>query len=105
MIPSMKVKVLDNQNIIDLAIAYYGSMEGLPLLLMDNVGFKPDAIIDKGTDVNIRDNVVLEEAIISILNRNGHIVATGSIPQVGKFVITEGGDFWVDENNNYVIYE
>ncbi len=100
----MKIVVKDSQNVFDIAIQFYGSMEGLPLLIVDN-GLKPDSIVEKGTELIIQEDLVIDKTVLSIFKRDGVLVATGSEPDGDDYWITEEGDFVVDEDNNYIMHQ
>lgn len=100
----MKIIVQDSQNVFDIAIQFYGSIEALPLLLEDN-GLVPDDVIEKGTELIIQEDIVFDKTVLAIYKRDGVVVATGSEAEGANFLITEDGSFLIDEEENYLMHE
>lgn len=102
-----EILVVDNQNLIDVAIQYYGSAEGLKYVLEDNPDFHPGVAPEKQAPVRIRRERVINKQMLDLVNKNGLVIATGTdlTEPEGNYWITEFNEIVIDENNNKVITE
>lgn len=94
----MKYKILENQNIFDIALQVYGNVEATFDILKANPGM--NGITDNllpGTLINLPDNVdnIANVNIQKIYTKNNQKVTTGSFKQ-------EGIGYWVIEQNNII---
>jgi len=95
----IRVKVLQGQTNIDLAIRYYGSADHIDLLIQDN----PDLVtpwnahlrLTPGTEISIKS--IGDIAALSVIN------AQGIIPVSAPLTSVETGDFNDDFNNDFNI--
>ena len=104
--------VRHNQSWVDIAVQYYGSVEGLEYLLednsqltLDNMHVSPIA----GAKINIRNKVIREE-IVQLFKNNNQNVATSSLviyPTEGVpyGFLTEDGIYLITENNEFLTYD
>lgn len=95
----MKRIIIDNnQSIWDLAIQYYGSVDGIKQLILDNpTKLNLETNIIPGTEIIIREEMVINKAMVDYLNKKGITCATAV--QVAS--ATGSGDFSNDFNNDY----
>lgn len=72
-----KYKVKNGQNIFDVAIALYGSIEGLFDLLISNRGLSMDTQLTAGMELEYHDYFVMNQAILDEMKMNGYSPANG----------------------------
>ena len=93
-----QVAVNNNQSIWDLAIQYYGSVDGIKQLILDNPAKLnlSDGVVP-GTKIIIREEMVFNKTIVDYLDKNRiKLATTVSVPNTSGF-----GDFSNDFNNDY----
>lgn len=94
----VRITVDNNQSIWDIAIQYYGSVDGVQQLMIDNpttINFN-DPIVP-GTKLIIRDEFVKNKPIVDYFTKKGLNLATAvSVPSAGGY-----GDYSNDYNNDY----
>lgn len=83
-----KPKVTNNQNIIDLAIQYYGSADGLANLLVDNPDFSIDISPVPGSEIKVSTESDSES--LQIIKARNYTIATGSEPPVERDALVLG---------------
>lgn len=72
------VEIKHNQNLFDVVIQYYGSIEAIQDFLADNphiIGI--DAFLTKGTVVKIDDSKISDRQNINYIQTNNLTIATG----------------------------
>jgi hypothetical protein len=97
--------VVKDQNIIDLAIQQYGSIDGLMQLWSDNQDLTADAEIAPGAAIKVNAQVVTNSLNKLYLDKRGVRIATGvalgTAPPV--WVLETGswndGGIWIDTSN------
>lgn len=67
-----KITVKDKQTIFDVALQYYGAVEGIGLLLEDNPTLELDVPLQFGQRLLIRKQSVLDNNIVKNLNTPTH---------------------------------
>jgi hypothetical protein len=93
-----RIKIDNNQSIWDLAIQYYGSVDGIKQLILDNpTKLNLETNIIPGTEIIIREEMVINKAMVDYLNKKGITCATA----VKVASATGSGDFSNDFNNDY----
>jgi hypothetical protein len=70
-------KVKPNQNIFDVAIELYGSVEGLFDLLISNEWLDMNTELQAGTELEYHDYFVVNSGIVTAIKDNGYIPANG----------------------------
>lgn len=72
-----KYKVKTNQNIFDVAIMLYGSIEGLFDLLISNDWLTMRTELKPGMELEYHDFYKTNEGIVSVIERRGYLAANG----------------------------
>ncbi len=81
-----------SQNIFDVAIQKYGSLEGLVLLAEDN---SKDLTEELSTGEILKTrNTVKNKLVVDYLNGAGLKIATGLTPEQNEDLAPEGIDYW-----------
>ena len=73
-----QVTIAENQNPYDIAINYYGSVEGIVWLREDNPTMILDHELVPGQTINIRDEVI-DATVVQYLKDNKKTVSTGTL--------------------------
>ena len=74
------IRVREGQNIIDIALQYYGDVEGASNLIQDNNLSLTDAL-EAGTILHIDEQNLMDELITEYYDNNSVIVNTGAPAQ------------------------
>ena len=96
------IAVANRQTIEDLAVQYYGAMEGVEHLLNDNRALLPDGFdtqLPQGTILRIREGEPAEVKTLAEITRLGVQPATGDRPTD----IPDGPDHNEDHNEDHDI--
>lgn len=95
--------VIDGQTIYDIAIQFYGSIDGVFLLLQDNPTLNGlDTILTAGQKLKIKSDAIDADAVEYFKKNN--IVPCSEVEDILDFEITpDGGDHNNDFNNDFNI--
>jgi hypothetical protein len=89
------VVVSEGQNIIDLAIQMYGSVDGIFQLMNDNQIQNVNIALQTGIVLKFDKTQIIDPDVLKVYNKKGVIVNTGDNP-------LEGVGYWYIENDNVV---
>jgi len=95
------ITAIANQTVQDIAVQYYGSIEGQWMILADNDGI--DSItgqLTAGQLVRIRENEAVNPELVDYFSRHNIAIVTGSAATGGA---AASGDFNDDFNNDFNI--
>ena len=91
------VVVLDNQNIVDLALQHYGAVEGLIAFAKRN-----DVAVDEDPDIDsivlLATSEVKNDNVKSFYKTNGLIVATGRDYTLTRYLTADTTEFTADSD-------
>ena len=68
-------QVTNNQNIFDIALHLYGSVEGVYDLLISNPWLNMATVLTKGMVLEYHDYFIIKEGIVSEINKQGYVPA------------------------------
>lgn len=71
-----KITVFSGQNLFDIAIQEYGSVEALVKIANDN-GLRADDDLTEGQQLIIDDAALVNQQIVNYFKNNGHDLNTG----------------------------
>lgn len=86
------------QNLYDIALAIYGSIEGIFDLLISNPSISYGTIFSTGTELSYHDDFILNQGVITWLSDNGITVKNGNYSIKTTNVKTEIQN-WIKETN------
>ncbi|MCE9539753.1 MAG: hypothetical protein K8R85_11115 [Bacteroidetes bacterium] len=94
-----QVTVENNQSIWDLAIQYYGSVDGIKQLILDNATkLNLNDSVVPGTKIIVREEMIINKPMVDYLKKKEIKPATAvSVPSASGF-----GDYSNDYNNDYL---
>jgi len=94
--------VIDGQTIFDVAIQFYGSIDGVFLLFNDNPQLNGlDTILNASQKLKIKSEPINAE-VVNYFTKNG-IVPSSEVDDLNEFEIIGTGDHNNDFNNDYNI--
>lgn len=100
------ITLTHNQLPIDLALQYYGEVEGLELLLEDNLNITIDRLhlpVSAGTTIKVRAEA-LNKSVVDYFKSNNYTIATHSkiiLPIEGlgtQFITQDGQNYFATQN-------
>lgn len=96
--------VSPNQNIYDVAVQFYGTVEGVMRILEDNPAIDVNMDIT-GVSISINTEVVIGEAAYAkrIIAASQQTVATGGQNYISPWVTSEGVPWFTAQNNYFSI--
>jgi hypothetical protein len=98
----LEIRVKNRQSIYDIAISYYGAIEGIEPLLNDNRADLPEGLntpLPEGKILKIRTGEPVDENVVSRLTDDQREPATG----IKSDELPAGGDYNTDYTNDYTI--
>lgn len=71
----MKIKVQTGQTLFDVALEYYGNIEGVALIFNDNPNISFDSV-SEGDELNIRDDEPLDKPVVDYYKKRNYMPVT-----------------------------
>ena len=90
------------QNLYDVALTLYGTIEGVFDLLVSNSDISIDMVFDKGVKLNYHENFVINQDVVNWLDENGVIVRNNKC-NINKLDIYSEITKWIDSSNTALI--
>ena len=93
-----KYTVKSGQNLYDIALAIYGSIEGVFDLLMSNPDISYETVFSKGAVLNYHEDFIVNDKIVDWLQTNDVVVKNGNHNIINTDVAAKIKE-WVEKNN------
>lgn len=90
--------VKTGQNIYDVALALYGSIEGIFDLLVSNNGLSLNDTLEKGQELTYHEDFIINQDIVDSLS-NSRIVVKNGNTQMQDTDVASAIQTWVEANN------
>lgn len=90
------------QNLYDIALTLYGSIEGIFDLLVSNPSISFNTVFNKGVELNYHDDFVVNQDIVGWFDTNGIKIKNGQYDISKTNVRSEIID-WIDNNNQKLV--
>lgn len=97
-----KYTTKSGQNLYDIALTLYGSIEGVFDLLVSNTNISFNTIFSKGTELNYHEDFVVNQDIVSWFDTNNVRVKNGQYNINETDIRSEIID-WIDNNNQQLM--
>lgn len=94
-----KYTTKSGQNLYDIALAIYGSIEGIFDLLISNPDISLETIFTKGTELSYHEDFVLNKDVVSWLSNNNITVKNGNY-KIANIDIKEEIKNWLNKTNS-----
>lgn len=90
------------QNLYDIALTLYGSIEGIFDLLVSNPSISFNTVFNKGAELNYHDDFVINQDIVGWFDTNGIKIKNGQY-DISKTNIRSEIIDWIDNNNQKLV--